>query len=196
MKFHPETHHRRSIRLQGYDYSRAGAYFVTICVQGWRCLFGEVANNGMVLNEGGKMVRHTWLNLGDRFQNLTVDEFIVMPNHFHGIIFLTDRRGEPCVRPFVQNDSANQGDHKDRPYGTSAGSVGRIIQTFKSLSTVGYAQGVERNAWPPFPGRLWQRNYYERIIRNDNELHRARKYITGNPAKWAFDDENPNHIPP
>jgi putative transposase len=117
---------------------------------------------------------------------------VVMPNHFHGILILDDQnnigngRGEPCVRP----ELTTKGDHKDRPYGTLDGSVGRIIQAFKSITTHAYIQGVNNNDWSPFPGKLWQRNYHERIIRNENELQQIRQYILDNPIQWETDDEN------
>lgn len=202
MKFDPDIHHRRSIRLRDFDYARAGAYFVTLCVQGRECLFGDVEAGRMVLNDAGEMVRLAWEELPQRYPNLVLDQSMVMPNHFHGILFLTDfrtefrdhhGRGEPCVRPFAP-DGSTKGDHKDRPYGTAPGSVGRIIQAFKSLSTVEYARAVNHQNLPPFPGRLWQRNYYERVIRNDDELHQAREYIAANPSRWDTYDENPvNH---
>ena len=214
MRCDPDVHHRQSIRLKGYDYAWAGAYFVTVCVQGRESLLGEVVGGEMVRNKAGEMVRQTWLGLGERFPNLTIDEFVAMPNHCHGILFLTDRRGESCIRPngsgkgrgescirpMDQNDRNIQddhklGDHKDRPYGTSPDSVGRIVQAFKSLTTVEYARGVAHNDWPPFNLRLWQRNYFERIIRNDYELARARKYIEDNPLQWHLDAENPANIP-
>jgi REP element-mobilizing transposase RayT len=195
MRFNPEIHRRRSIRLQGYDYADGGAYFITVCVQGQECLFGQVSDDRIHLNTPGQAVLAVWTGLLERFPNVVLDEFVVMPNHFHGILFLTNCRGEPCVRPMDQEDQNDQGDHKDRPYGTAPGSVSRIVQAFKSLTTNAYIRGVEQDGWPPFPGRLWQRNYYERIIRNENELARARRYIADNPAQWALDKENPANIP-
>ena len=108
---------------------------------------------------------------------------------------LNDRRGESCIRPLPTGDHKDQGDHKDRPYGTHADSLGRILQAFKSLTTVEYIRGVKQSNWSPFPGRLWQRNYYDRIIRDEKELNAARKYIAENPLKWAEDKDNPGYIP-
>lgn len=99
MTYNPEVHHRRSIRLREFDYSSAGAYFVTLCVQGRECLFGGIVQDDMVLNEAGRKVEEAWRLLPGRFMSVTVDEFVVMPNHLHGIILLNERRGEPCVRP-------------------------------------------------------------------------------------------------
>jgi len=180
---------RRSIRLQGYDYSRAGAYFVTICAQNRECLFGEITDGEMVLNDAGMMIQTVWDQLPMRFSNTELAGFVVMPNHIHGIVFL-GRRGESCIRPISLNH--NKGDHKDRPYGTLPDTLGRIIQAFKSIATHEYIHGVKQLGWPPFPGKIWQRNYYEHIIRNDNEFNRIREYIANNPMQWELDRENPN----
>lgn len=202
VKFDQDIHQRHSIRLSGYDYSLSGYYFVTFCVQHHQFLLGEIVGGVMVLNDAGRMVKNIWLELSGRFPYLKTDEFVVMPNHFHGILILDDQnninngRGESCIRPELSStgdhgDRDKTGDHKDRSYGTLDGSVGRIIQAFKSLTTHTYINGVNNYNWPPFPGKLWQRNYYERIIRNDNELHNIRQYIHDNPMQWETDDENP-----
>ena len=192
-----DIHHRRSIRLRGYDYSQAGAYFVTVCVQGRHCLFGGVVNGEMRLNDAGRMAQTVWEGLPDRFPSIELDAFVVMPNHVHGIIVLladaSRGRGESCIRPGVNDENANdhKGDHKDRPYGTLAGTIGRVIQAFKSIVTHEYVMGVRQHVWPPFVGRLWQRNYYEHIIRDAESLNRIREYILTNPLRWALDRENP-----
>lgn len=199
MTYNPDLHHRRSIRLPGYDYSAAGAYFVTVCAQGRQCLFGTVINGVMQVNDAGRMVEAVWHELPERFIHVTLDECVVMPNHFHCIVLLPDRgkprvcpyddgRGESCIRP--ESGHKDPGDHKDRPYGTMNDSLGRIIQVFKSLTTNAYIRGVKENGWPPFPGRLWQRNFYERVIRDDAELAATREYIAINPDNWAEDEEN------
>ena len=143
MSYDPENYHRRSIRLQGYDYSQNGAYFVTACTQNRECFFGHIADGKMVLNDAGRMLWAVCDELPMRFSDMELDEFIVMPNHIHGIIVLC-RRGESCIRPI-------------------------------SLS---------------FPGKLWQRNYYEHIISNENKLNRIREYIIENPLKWELDRKN------
>ena len=96
MKYNPTVHHRRSIRVKDYDYSRAGTYFLTMCLQSKRCLFGNVVNGEMMLNDAGKLVQHIWNNLPKRFLSIKLDKYVIMPNHMHGIIIC---RGEPCVRP-------------------------------------------------------------------------------------------------
>jgi len=139
MNYNPEIHHRRSIRLQGYDYSRAGAYFATICTQNRECFFGDVVDGDMVNNIVGRMIETTWLELPNRFPHIDLDEFVVMPNHFHGIIVLSaQRRGESCIRPNPGDHNPgdpNPGDHKDRPYGILPNTLGRIFQTFESICT-------------------------------------------------------------
>lgn len=185
------NHNRRSIRLQGYDYSQAGTYVVTICTHNRDDLFGEIANGEMHLNYGGQMVELVWGELQVRFDHIELDEFVVMPNHIHGIFVLRrSLRGESCIRPVSTGDQTS-GDHKDRPYGTLPNTVGRIIQAFKSITTHKYITGVKQYGWPPFPGKLWQRNYYEHIIRNEDELKRIREYIINNPVQWDIDRENP-----
>jgi len=183
-----DIHHRRSIRLQGYDYAQAGAYFVTICVQNRECLFGEVVDGEMLLNDAGQMVETIWEGLPDRFPFIELDQFGVMPNHAHGIIALTGRPAQG------DHPRPTPGDHKDRPYkahGTLEGTVGRVIQAFKSVTIHEYVVGVRRHEWRLFEGRLWQRNYYEHIIRDEKYLNRIREYIATNPLRWEIDQENP-----
>ena len=183
MKYRPGKHNRRSIRLPGYDYSQAGAYFVTICIQNQKSVFGEIIDGEMQLNDAGRMIRTTWEGLPNGFPFAETDQFIVMPNHIHGIIILTeDYMGEHKVSPY----------RADQPRGTLPGTIGRIIQAFKSITTNEYIVGVRQNSWTPFQGRLWHRNYYERVIRDENELNRIREYIVYNPANWPEDRENPD----
>lgn len=209
MLFAPDIHHRRSIRLPGFDYATPGACFVTIRVQRKACLFGDIDDGELTRNEAGQMVDAVWEGMSAQYPNLTLDEHIVMPDHFHGIILLNPpkpRRGEPCVRPdcgpgeYVGNmgeHMENMCEHEVRPYGGRAngtldGSVGRVVQAFKSLTTNQYIRGVKNHGWPPFAGRLWQRNYYERVIRSDMELQNIREYIRNNPNTWQPDTEHQN----
>lgn len=180
MKYDPNQHRRRSLRLMGYDYSQPGAYFVKVCTQGRQCLFGRVVTHKMQPNDAGRMVQACWQELPNRFPFVKLDQFVVMPNYFHGIIQLIRNRcrGEPCVRPDVH------------PHGTLDGTIGRIIQAFKSVTAHGYIIGVRQHGWTSFPGRLWQRNYYEKIIRDDETLNVIRQYIMDNPAQWEMDSEN------
>jgi putative transposase len=183
------VHDRRSLRLDGYNYAHAGAYFVTVCTQDRACLLGDVAGEEVRLSDVGRMIQAVWGEMPDHYPGIETDAFVVMPNHMHGIITIHGR-GESCIRP----DDCHQpdsGDHKDRPYGTTAGSLGRVIQAFKSTTTHEYVLGVRKRGWPPFHGRLWQRNYYERVIRNERELDKIREYVAANPLKWSLDRENP-----
>jgi putative transposase len=183
----PNIHHRHSVRLQGYDYSKTGAYFITICTKDRECLFGDIVNGKMLLNEAGKMIQMSWQDLLTRFDNMVIDESVVMPNHVHGLVMLSCR-GEACLRP---QSSVNQGDHKDRPYGTQPHSIGRIVQAFKSITTHKYIQGVRHSSWLPFPSKLWQRNYWDHIIQDESELETIREYIVNNPALWESDQLHP-----
>ncbi|OQX20343.1 MAG: hypothetical protein BWK76_01845 [Desulfobulbaceae bacterium A2] len=202
-QYNPAIHHRRSIRLQGYDYSQAGAYFITICTHHRQSLFGEIAGGEMRMNDAGRMVQTIWDDTPSRFDGLELDASTVMPNHIHGIMILPARRGESCIRPSScirpgcdhnrdhskgdHNRDHSKGDHKDRPYGTLPGTVGRIIQAFKSITTHEYTVGVKKTGWPPFPGKLWQCNYWEHLIRNEMEFNRICQYIHDNPAQWESD---------
>ena len=180
MKYDPEKHHRRSVRLQGYDYAQTGAYFVTICTQNRECLFGEILDGSVQLNAAGQMIEIWWLKLNKKFQTVATDHYIVMPNHFHGIVGATPR-GRP---------ESNGQSHEGQPHGV-APTVGDIVNWYKTMTTNEYIRCVKKFGWSPFPGRLWQRNYYEHIIRDDDDLNRIREYIIYNPAKWDEDDDNP-----
>lgn len=180
-----EKPNRQSIRLRSHDYSGSGMYFITICTHNRECLFGNIAEGEMRLNDAGRLVASVWKGIPDRHSHVDMDEFVVMPDHMHGII--ASCRGEPCVRPVI-DIRGNPGEHKIRPCGTAPDSVGRIIQAFKSISSNEYACGVVRNGWPPFSRKLWQRNYWERKIRNEAELKAVRQYIRTNPAKWQSGD--------
>jgi len=180
----PENH-RRSIRLKGYDYTRAGAYFVTICTKDRACLFGDVADGVMRLDQMGHIVRQCWLAIPDHVPHVLLDEFVVMPNHVHGIIVImaTHIVGATHASP-LQND-----DTPTRPRGPQRQSVASIVGSFKSAAT---KRINEQRGTPGAP--VWQRNYYEHIIRDDESLNRIRQYIAENPLHWYLDRENPNAI--
>ncbi|NCC26025.1 MAG: transposase [Deltaproteobacteria bacterium] len=162
---------RRSIRLQGYDYSQAGAYFVTICTQNRECLFGEIENGEMRLNDAGRMVADEWLKTAEIRDEIELDEWVVMPNHFHGIVVVTACRGTARRAPTMERFG--------QPI---VGSVPTIIRSFKSAVT------KHINELRQTPGmKLWQRNYWEHIVRNEPELNRIREYIHNNPAQWEMD---------
>ena len=172
---------RHSIRLKSYDYSLAGFYFITICTKSKFCLFGEIENRQMMISDAGTMIKQQWEELPRRFNGVILDEFIVMPNHFHGIIQIQNATvGAPLVG--AQNAGTK----------TRNATVGEIIGAYKSLSTNEYIQGVKELGWRPFDGKLLQRNFHEHIIRNKKSLNKIRKYIIENPFIWADDEENPN----
>jgi len=200
MRYDPDKHHRRSIRMRGYDYTQAGAYFITICTQDRECLFGTIVDGCMHMNDAGRMVQSVWNEIPDHHPGVDVDAFVVMPNHVHGIIILTGEpvaaRPEYAVGATVDRGVAPTGTNE--PGETAAGkrmSLPNVVHRFKSLTTARYRHGVYELRWPPFPGRLWQRNYYERIVRNEEALSRIRHYILDNPARWKKDIENPNTRP-
>jgi putative transposase len=308
VKYNPAIHKRGSIRLKGYDYSQAGLYFITICVQDRELLFGKIENGEMILNDAGEMVQTEWEKLPERFANIELHEFCVMPNHFHGILEIVSgaavgatlvvarngtavpnepiarngtavpnepiaRNGtavpnEPIARngtavpnepvaqnetavpiePIAQNETAvpnkpidqNGIDTPNEPIGDTPGkngtgqslmgattrraitdgaitdgattdgatkegattrvaptaatvvcptgkTVGDMIAAFKSITTVEYIRGVKNSDWQPFKGKLWQRNYYEHIIRDEQAYEKICDYITCNPGRWPAD---------
>ena len=186
----PLTHRRHNTRLHGYDYSLSGAYFFTIVTQNRYCVFGNVDIREMQLNAAGEMIHRIWQNLPARFPTLILDAFIAMPNHIHGIIVIN----RP-INPSDQSETPPFPNHSEPE--TCKFSIvpklGEIIGAFKSQTTVEYTRGVKEHGWTPFQRRLWQRNYYDRIIRNDHELNLIRRYIAENPLKWHLDHENPTN---
>ena len=184
MKYDPEIHHRRSVRLRGYDYARAAAYFVTVCVHEKEHLFGEVVEGEIVLNEAGRMVEAWWRAIPRRYATVQVDSFVVMPNHIHGIIRIVG--ADPRVRPSkgAHVGADKQGAHIGAP-------LHRVVQWFKTMTTNDYLRCVHKLGWPPLSGKLWQRNYYEHISRNQRELNVIREYIATNPVRWDMDPKNP-----
>ena len=188
-----DSQHRRSIRLRGYDYTQAGAYFVTIVVQGRACLFGDVAGEEMRLNDAGGMVQQVWQDLPDRYSGINMDEFIVMPNHIHGVITIVQPVGASLVGAQEDQPNAVSGEIQLRDRATTrvAPTLGDVVGAFKSLTTVEYVRGVKSLGWPQFSGKLWQRNYFEHVVRSEESLTKIRQYIRDNPLRWEFDKENP-----
>jgi len=180
-------HH--SIRYYGYDYSQEGLYFVTICTQGRLCLFEDIVEEEMVLNDVGRMIEKCWLALKNRFTNIELYEYCIMPNHFHGIMQIIDDVGMVVGVPLVGTRNAENGQPQGiAPTTKIKKSVGDIIGTFKSITTVEYINNIKQHNWPPFNGKLWQRNYYEHIIRNDESYQKITEYIFENPKYWQTDD--------
>ena len=191
MNYDPAKHHRRSIRLPGYDYSQAGYYFVTICCYQRQCLFGDIVNGAMQLNRYGETVAQTYRWLSQRYPYLILDEWVIMPNHFHGIMVLTDkpRRGGSRTAPTLNYKNVILTD-KNLPINPELKhkTLGRLIGAFKTVST------KKINLICNTPGtKIWQRNYYEHIIRNEKALNNIRQYIINNPLSWHNDQLHPNN---
>ena len=212
VKYNPDIHHRRSIRLKGYDYSSPGLYFITICTKDREHLFGEINNDKMVLNHAGLMVQTVWDEIPRYYHHFDIHEFVVMPNHIHGIIEIINTvttsvtvGADPRVCPDNNTvDLPQSGQTRgsaptdaDNMAGLSytgrsrlvadAMSLPDIVKRFKTLTTKKYIDGVHKNNWPPFDGKLWQRNYYEHIIRNEKSYYQISEYIQTNPFKWQDD---------
>ena len=147
--YDPERHHRRSIRLKGYDYQQAGAYFVTIVIQGRACLFGEVMDETMQLRDAGRMVEQRWQELNAMFPTIETDAYVIMPNHVHGIIIINATI--PSSSGVTTSSSGVT---------TTGMGLDNVVGAFKSLTTVDYIRGVRTCGWAAFDRRLWQRNYY------------------------------------
>ena len=195
--------HHRSIRLLDYDYTRPGVYFVTVVTYQRECLFGDVISGKIVLSEWGSLAKNEWLRLGQRFEQVSIDEFIIMPNHIHGILSIVVGAGQENMMNYGELNlsspsSVGAGQEITILSGESnlappllrgksrlaPGSLGAIVGAFKS-TTSRLINGLHHTPAAP----IWQRNYYEHIVRDDNELTRIRAYIDANPATWQADQE-------
>jgi REP element-mobilizing transposase RayT len=247
LAYDPERHHRRSIRARGFDYRKAGPYFVTIVTQDRQHVLAEVADARLNLAEPGLMVRDVWTRRPTLCPGMQPDCLVVMPDHIHALLALADadwlvatdsdnaivgadlvsahHTADPWCRESMPPPAGSSGisvgpeadlvsapvaahqwwlERMPAPAGTpettAGGSpdarattrvaptemrLGDIVSTFKSLTTLFYAAGVRQHGWPPFRGRLWQRNYYEHNIRDEDELARIRQYIRDNPIRWG-----------
>ena len=180
-------HHRRSIRPDGYDYAESGAYFVTLCTHGHLCLFGEIVDGRMRANALGQIIQETWCGLPDHYPHVELDAFVVMPNHVHMIVVLTE--GKNLVgagfKPALVHGPVPTPDTPRRH------GLAEIVRAFKTFSSrqINKCRGTQG-------GPLWQRNYYEHIIRRERALNHIRRYITENPLHWAQDRENPAAMAP
>ncbi len=225
MPYDPKRHHRHSIRWTGRDYAQVGVYFVTICTRGHQYLFGQVVGDAVQLSAAGRVVEECWRQIPLHFPHVALDEFIVMPNHVHGILMIVDpdncpRAADPDPNPSVganhhspnlpakdgpldgvnvpctcTNQDSLASDAHQRPNvrandysplrvrGTSR-TIGSVIRGFKT----GVTKWMRKNA---NVRDVWQRNYFEHVIRNEESLHHIRRYITQNPASWLHDPENP-----
>ena len=163
---------RKPTRLRDYDYRSAGVYFITICVQHREPRFGVIQNDQVILNHAGSMVAQLWEENILRYPGASLDAYVVMPDHMHGIIVLGS---DPTIETTT--------------------SLSRIVQSFKSLTTVEYTRGVKAKRYPPFDRILWQRGFNERILRNDRELDLVRAYIEANPARAQEQRDGLDNLP-
>jgi putative transposase len=189
----PESHHRRSVRLKGYDYAQPGAYFVTICTHGRVCIFGDILNGEMVVNECGQRVTEEWLYTGLLRPDVVVDAFVVMPNHLHGIVIITERDHHRGVlrdhRRGVLHTPSVDGT-LDRGVNSPSRTLGALVRGFKAATV----RDINRLRGAPVGTPVWQRNYYEHVVRGAGGLDRIRAYIADNPARWPEDEDNPARI--
>jgi REP element-mobilizing transposase RayT len=176
MKYNRELHRRRSIRLKEYDYSQPGAYFITICAWNRECLFGEINDGKMHLNAYGEIVNKEWIRTANIRSNIELDQYVIMPNHLHGILVINgDCRGTLQRAPTREQFG--------KPV---SNSIPTIIRLFKSAVTKTINEIRNTLGMP-----VWQRNYYEHVIRNEKEMNSVREYIGNNPLQWADDENNP-----
>jgi len=184
MKYNPLIHHRTSIRLKGYDYSKAGAYFITICCEDRCHRFGKVSDNEMILNKSGTIAYNEWINLADRFPNFELDVFQIMPNHMHGIIVLSDISSavDAVGAPLAVAQEENE---LNRATARVAPTIADIVGAYKSIVSNACLQLFKSHN--KIMGKLWQRNYYEHIIRNERAYQNISNYIINNPRKWNKD---------
>jgi putative transposase len=196
MRFDRHKHHRRSIRLRGYDYSRPGAYFVTICTYGRECVLGDVAAGAVRLNERGLIAREEWLRSAHARYEIELNAFVVMPNHLRAIVLIKDTgatgpdvgASDPVGATGPEVGAQGLAPLHNTPLRRPSRSLGSFIAGFKMAVT------KRINTLRGTPGaRVWQRNYYERVLRDDDELARARGYIADNPGRWAEDDYYREH---
>jgi REP element-mobilizing transposase RayT len=232
MPYNSNIHHRRSIRLKRYDYTQRGAYFVTICTHQRNCLFGEIVDGEIKLNTNGEIARGSWLSIPRHFKNVELDEFVIMPNHLHGIIIIDSSEvvgealanqdfsqlfsevvgealanqdfsqlfSEVAGEALANQDCSKQQNLSSQCFaptvytgetvkinGTKPQSLAAITQNYKSVSTrqINRMNKAKGNV-------IWQRNYYEHIIRNEEALNNIREYIVNNSINWVKDQENPD----
>jgi len=237
MKNRKSRHNRQSIRLRNYDYSKAGLYFITLCVNNHECLFGKIIQGKMVLNNAGKMVGNEWIKMSNHYPNVRLHPYVIMPNHFHAILEIsvgatlvvaqnkitqnkiaqnkiapnnkiarineinhdntiannnTIAHDNAITQVKIVDRDANGVDRDDNNRATTrvaptTKTVGNIVGAFKSIVTVKYIYGVKNYGWLKFDGKLWQRNYYEHIIRDEKSYESISDYIENNPARWVQD---------
>ena len=184
MKYDPDKHNRRSIRLKDHDYSAAGAYFVTLCTQNHACLLGEIIDKEVSLSPLGRIVAESWGWLKQQYSYVEQDAWVVMPNHLHGIILIKDVTGRGASRSALIS-----GGSRTAPTAEQRKPLGRLIGAFKTMSTKRINEILRT------PGTVFlQRNYYEHVIPNETTLNAIREYIEANPSRLQDDPDNPNLV--
>ncbi len=163
-KYDSDSYKRKTLRLIGYDYSNPGLYFITICSQNHVCLFEKIENNEMILNGAGKMVENWYNGLENKFHDVKCCEMVVMPNHFHFIVQIKETLKENVGSSLLD-----------------------IMRWFKTMTTNEYIRGVKQMGWQRFDGKLWQRSYWDHIIRNQKTYESISEYIYHNPLNWKDD---------
>jgi REP element-mobilizing transposase RayT len=205
MTYDSKKHHRRSVRLKGYDYAQPGAYFVTICVRDRKCLLGKIINDQVQKSEYGRVAESFWAQIPVRFPNVSIDVFVVMPNHIHAIVMIhgPTRRGAVTaplggVTPPLRQDGALGGVTPPLRQGGASGGVtaplrrptlGQVVAYYKYETTKQINQ-VRGTPGCPF----WQRGFYDHVVRNERDLNAVREYVANNPLKWALDRDNPANL--
>ena len=186
MNLSPSLPHRRALRLPEFDYSQPGAYFVTIVTQDRKSLFGQISDGEMALNEVGRMVEEVIGGIPEHYPGVNAELFVVMPNHVHLLLLITDVVAGPRACHTVQPDNG-------QPQGVDPTeeqlALPEIIHRIKSFTTHLYMIGVKDKGWPTFKKRIWQRNYYEHVIRNERDYQAFYDYILANPMNWERDEE-------
>ncbi len=198
-----KIYNRRSLRLKHYDYSKTGYYFITICAQNRSHLFGEIVDDVMILNVAGEMVNKLWCEIINDFPHVALHEFIIMPNHIHGIIEIVGAESisaQTCMQKNIdytvglrvemdsqRADMESRAKMESRADMESAPTLGKIIQSFKRHTTLQYIEMVKNGILLRFDKRIWQRNYYEHIVRDDMDYERISTYIINNPLTWDDD---------
>lgn len=203
MTYDPQKHNRQSPRMQGYDYGSPGWYFVTICTHDRQCIFGEIIDGKMALNKCGRIAQQEWKKTESIRDNVILDAFVIMPNHMHGIVGIVDsdnnvgayrhtppHRHTPLRDTKSSTESGSRNENQNgRKFQSPSKTLGAIVRGYKSAVT------TQINKKQDATGQsVWQRNYHDHIIRDEQSLERIRYYIIHNPAQWQEDQNNPNNI--
>ena len=188
MKYDLKIHHRTSIRLRGHDYTQAGEYYVTLCVKDRECLLGEIVQNHVKLSRIGEIAKKCWEEIPKHFPNAGLDEYVIMPNHIHGVIILDNPVGTRLTVGIEHAVGTRHAVSQHERFGKPiCGSLSTIIRSFKSAAS----NRIHSEGYSAF---AWQSRFYEHIIRNGRDLDRIRKYILDNPCNWTKDDNFSGNI--